>query len=624
MKIGAHGFQRSPSFRDRFMALRNIAIIAHVDHGKTTLVDELLKQSGSFRENQRVMERVMDSNDIEKERGITILAKATSIEWKDTRINIVDTPGHADFGGEVERILSMVDGAIVLVDSSEGPMPQTKFVVGKALKVGLKPIVAINKIDRPDGRHEEVLNEVFDLFANLDATDEQLDFPILYGSGRNGWMNVNPDGPKEEGMAPLLDLVLRHVPEPKVEEGPFRMIGTILEANPFLGRIITGRIHSGSIKPNQSVKVLGQDGKLIENGRITKILAFRGIERTAIDEAHAGDIVAIAGLTKGTVADTFCDPSVSEAMKAQPIDPPTVTMSFIVNDSPLAGTEGDKVTSRVIRDRLFKEAEGNVALKIEESGEKDSFFVSGRGELQLAVLIETMRREGFELAVSRPRVVMHKDEATGEMLEPVEEVVIDVDEEHSGVVVQKMSERKAEMVELRPSGGNRVRLRFFAPTRGLIGYQSELLTDTRGTAVMNRLFHDYQPYKGEIGGRVNGVLLSNESGEAVAYALFNLEDRGPMVIDAGEKVYAGMIVGIHTRDNDLEVNVLKGKKLTNIRAAGKDEAVRLTPPIKMTLERALSWIQDDELVEVTPKSIRLRKLYLDPNERKRFEKARYA
>ena len=606
------------------MSIRNIAIIAHVDHGKTTLVDELLKQSGSFREHQRVAERVMDSSDIEKERGITILAKATSVEWKGHRINIVDTPGHADFGGEVERILSMVDGAIVLVDSSEGPMPQTKFVVGKALKVGLKPIVAINKIDRPDGRHEEVLNEVFDLFANLDATDEQLDFPILYGSGRNGWMNVNPEGPSDEGMAPLLDLVLKHVPEPTVAEGPFRMIGTILEANPFLGRIITGRIHSGSIKPNQSVKVLGQDGQLIENGRISKILAFRGIERTAIEEAHAGDIVAIAGLTKGTVADTFCDPSVTEALKAQPIDPPTVTMSFIVNDSPLAGTEGDKVTSRVIRDRLFKEAEGNVALKIEESSDKDSFYVSGRGELQLAVLIETMRREGFELAVSRPRVVMHKDEATGQMLEPVEEVVIDVDEEHSGVVVQKMSERKAEMVELRPSGGNRVRLVFFAPTRGLIGYQSELLTDTRGTAVMNRLFHDYQPYKGEIGGRVNGVLLSNESGEAVAYALFNLEDRGPMVIDAGEKVYMGMIVGIHSRDNDLEVNVLKGKKLTNIRAAGKDEAVRLTPPIKMTLERALSWIQDDELVEVTPKSIRLRKLYLDPNDRKRFEKQRSA
>jgi GTP-binding protein len=606
------------------MALRNIAIIAHVDHGKTTLVDELLKQSGSFRENQRVMERVMDSNDIEKERGITILAKATSIEWKDTRINIVDTPGHADFGGEVERILSMVDGAIVLVDAAEGPMPQTKFVVGKALKVGLRPIVAINKIDRPDARADEVVNEVFDLFAALDATDEQLDFPILYGSGRAGWMNYDPAGPTDEGLAPLLDLVVKHVPEPKVEEGPFRMIGTILEANNFLGRIITGRIASGSIKPNQAVKVLGQDGKLIEQGRISKILAFRGIERQPIEEAHAGDIVAIAGLSKGTVADTFCDPSVTEAMKAQPIDPPTVTMSFIVNDSPLAGTEGDKVTSRVIRDRLFKEAEGNVALKIEESADKDSFFVSGRGELQLAVLIENMRREGFELAVSRPRVVMHKDEATGQMLEPIEEVLIDVDEEHSGVVVQKMSERKAEMVELRPSGGNRVRLVFYAPTRGLIGYQSELLTDTRGTAIMNRLFHSYQPYKGEIGGRVNGVLLANEAGEAVAYALFNLEDRGPMIIDAGEKVYMGMIIGIHSRDNDLEVNVLKGKKLTNIRAAGKDEAVKLTPPIRMTLERALSWIQEDELVEVTPKSIRLRKMYLDANDRKRFEKAKYA
>ncbi|MDW5315597.1 translational GTPase TypA [Rhizobium sp. PL01] len=608
------------------MKMRNIAIIAHVDHGKTTLVDELLKQSGSFRDNQRTTERMMDSNDLEKERGITILAKATSIEWKGVRINIVDTPGHADFGGEVERILSMVDGAIVLVDSSEGPMPQTKFVVSKALKVGLRPIVAINKIDRPDGRHEEVINEVFDLFANLDATDEQLDFPILYGSGRNGWMNLNPEGPKEDGLGPLLDLVLKHVPEPSVgeEDGAFRMIGTILEANPFLGRIITGRIHSGSIKPNQAVKVIGQDGKLIENGRISKILAFRGIERTPIDEAHAGDIVAIAGLSKGTVADTFCDPSVTEALHAQPIDPPTVTMSFIVNDSPLAGTEGDKVTSRVIRDRLLKEAEGNVALKIEEAEGKDSFYVSGRGELQLAVLIETMRREGFELAVSRPRVVMHKDEATGDMLEPVEEVVIDVDEEYSGVVVQKMSERKAEMAELRPSGGNRVRLKFFAPTRGLIGYQSELMTDTRGTAIMNRLFHEYQPYKGDIGGRVQGVLLSNDAGESVAYAMFNLEDRGPMIIDVGEKVYAGMIIGIHTRDNDLEVNVLKGKKLTNMRASGKDEAVKLTPPIRMTLDRALSWIQDDELVEVTPKNIRLRKMYLDSNDRKRFEKSRGA
>jgi GTP-binding protein len=608
-------------FRVTDMDIRNIAIIAHVDHGKTTLVDQLLKQSGAFRENQRVAERAMDSNDLEKERGITILAKATSVDWKGTRINIVDTPGHADFGGEVERILSMVDSAIVLVDAAEGPMPQTKFVVGKALKVGLRPIVVINKIDRPDARHIEVVNEVFDLFAALDATDEQLDFPILYGSGRDGWVSENPEGPKDQGLSPLFDLVLKHVPPPTVEPGPFRMIGTILEANPFLGRIITGRIASGSLKPNQAVKVLHHDGTLLEQGRVSKILAFRGLERQPIDEAQAGDIVAIAGLSKGTVADTFCDPSVTEPLPAQPIDPPTVTMSFLVNDSPLAGTEGDKVTSRVIRDRLFKEAEGNVALKIEESADKDSFYVSGRGELQLAVLIETMRREGFELAVSRPRVVMKKDES-GQLLEPVEEVVIDVDEEHAGVVVQKMSERKAEMVELRPSGGGRQRLVFHAPTRGLIGYQSELLTDTRGTAVMNRLFFAYQPYKGELPGRTNGVLISNMQGEAVAYALWNLEDRGPMVIDPGVKVYQGMIVGIHSRDNDLEVNVLKGKQLTNIRAAGKDEAVKLTPPVRMTLERALAWIQDDELVEVTPKSIRLRKLHLDPNERKRFEKQR--
>ena len=602
------------------MNLRNIAIIAHVDHGKTTLVDALLKQSGAFRENQRVAERAMDSNDLEKERGITILAKVTSVDWKENRINIVDTPGHADFGGEVERILSMVDSAIVLVDAAEGPMPQTKFVVGKALKVGLKPIVMINKIDRLDARHQEVINEVFDLFAALDATDEQLDVPILYGSGRDGWVSENPEGPKGYGLAPLFDLVLRHVPAPTVHPGPFRMIGTILEANPFLGRIITGRIESGTLKSSMPVKVLHHDGMLLETGRISKILAFRGLERQPIEEAQAGDIVAIAGISKGSVADTFCDLVVTEPLHAQPIDPPTVTMSFIVNDSPLAGTEGDKVTSRVIRDRLLKEAEGNVALKIEESPDKDSFFVSGRGELQLAVLIETMRREGFELAVSRPRVVMQKDEK-GERLEPIEEVVIDVEKEHAGVVVQKMSERKAEMVELRPSGDKRQRLVFYVPTRGLIGYQSELMTDTRGTAVMNRLFYSYQPYKGELPGRTNGVLISNEQGESVAFAMWNLEDRGPMVIDPGVKVYQGMIIGIHSRDNDLEVNVLKGKKLTNIRAAGKDEAVRLTPPIRMTLERALAWIQDDELVEVTPKTIRLRKLYLDPNERKRFEKS---
>ncbi|GJD34714.1 translational GTPase TypA [Methylobacterium aerolatum] len=603
------------------MDLRNIAIIAHVDHGKTTLVDKLLQQSGTFRENQRVEERAMDSNDLEKERGITILAKATSVVWKDTRVNVVDTPGHADFGGEVERILSMVDGVIVLVDAAEGPMPQTKFVVGKALKIGLRPIVAVNKVDRPDARINEVVNEVFDLFAALDATDEQLDFPILYGSGRNGWMGASPDADPSEGLAPLFDLVLKHVPPAKTEPGPFRMLGTLLEANPFLGRIITGRIASGTVKPNQSIKVLDREGKVVETGRVSKILAFRGLERAPIDVGEAGDIVSIAGLMKGTVADTFCDPSVADPIQAQPIDPPTVTMSFIVNDSPLAGTEGDKVTSRMIRDRLFKEAEGNVTLKIEEAADKDSFYVSGRGELQLAILIETMRREGFEIAVSRPRVVFEKDE-DGNLLEPVEEVVVDVDEEHSGVVVQKMSERKAEMIEMRPSGGDRLRLVFHAPTRGLIGYQGELMTDTRGTAIMNRLFKAYEPFKGEIPGRRNGVLISNDKGEAVAYAMWNLEDRGPMMIEPGAKVYQGMIVGEHNRENDLEVNVLKGKKLTNIRTTSKDEAVRLTPPIRMTLEKSLAWIQDDELMEVTPKSIRLRKTVLDPNDRKRAERSK--
>ena len=603
------------------MKLRNIAIIAHVDHGKTTLVDRLLQQSGAFRDNQRVAERVMDSNDLERERGITIMAKATSIAWKETRINIVDTPGHADFGGEVERILSMVDGAIVLVDASEGPMPQTKFVVGKALKIGLRPIVAVNKVDKPDARITEVVNEVFDLFAALDATDEQLDFPILYGSAKQGWMADSADGPKQ-GMGPLFDLVLKHVPEPRVEEGGFRMLGTLLEANPYLGRLVTGRVFAGSVRPNQAVKVLDRNGNVVEQGRVSKILAFRGIERTPIDEAEAGDIVAIAGLEQFNVADTLCAPEVVEPLQAQPIDPPTLSMTFSVNDSPLAGTEGDKVTSRVIRAQLYKEAEGNVALRIEDSPGSDSYIVSGRGELQLAILIETMRREGFELSVSRPKVVFQRVDDGKTLLEPIEEVVIDVDEEHSGVVVQKMAERKAELIEMRPSGGHRQRLVFHAPTRGLIGYQGELLTDTRGTAIMNRLFHDYAPWKGEIAGRRNGVLISNDNGESVAYAMWKLEDRGPMMIEPGWKVYRGMIVGEHTRENDLEINVLKGKQLTNIRAAGKDEAVRLTPPIRMTLERALAYIEDDELVEVTPKSIRLRKLYLDPNDRKRAVRAK--
>ena len=605
------------------MSLRNLAIIAHVDHGKTTLVDRLLQQSGAFRENQRVAERAMDSNDLERERGITILAKVTSIDWHGTRINIVDTPGHADFGGEVERILNMVDGALVLVDAAEGPLPQTKFVVSKALKVGLKPIVVINKVDRPDARPTVVVNEVFDLFAALDASEEQLDFPILYGSAKEGWMAASPDGPKDQGMAPLFDLVTRHVKEPTIEDGPFRMLGTILEANPYLGRVVTGRISSGAVKPNQIVKVLDRTGRLIEEGRLTKVLAFRGLDRTGVEEASAGDIVAIAGLPEATVSHTICAPEVTQPLPAQPIDPPTLAMTFRINDSPLAGTEGDKVQSRVIRERLLREAEGNVALKISESTEKDSMEVAGRGELQLGILIETMRREGFELSVSRPKVLLDRD-PSGELLEPIEEVVIDVEEEHSGIVVQKLSERKAEMTEMRPSGGGRVRLVFHAPTRGLIGYQGELLTDTRGTAVMNRLFHDYGPYRGDIVGRRNGVLISNDQGEAVAYALWNLEDRGPMMIEPGWKVYRGMIVGEHTRGNDLEVNVLKGKKLTNIRTHSKDEAVRLVPPIQMTLEKALAYITDEELVEVTPKAIRLRKKLLDPNDRKKAERVKEA
>ena len=563
------------------------------------------------------------SNDLERERGITILAKATSLVWKDTRINIVDTPGHADFGGEVERILNMVDGALVLVDAAEGPLPQTKFVVSKALKMGLKPIVVINKVDRGDARATEVANAVFDLFAALDATEEQLDFPILYGSAKQGWMAASADGPKDQGMAPLFDLVLSHVAPPQVEQGPFRMLGTILESNPYLGRIVTGRISSGSVKPNQQVKVLDRNGELIEAGRVTKVLAFRGLERAPIEEGSAGDIIAIAGLPEAFVSHTLCAPEVTEPLPAQPIDPPTLTMTFRINDSPLAGTEGDKVQSRVIRDRLLREGEGNVTLRISESTEKDSMEVAGRGELQLGILIETMRREGFELAVSRPKVLFQHG-PSGDLLEPIEEVVIDVDEEHSGVVVQKLAERKGEMIEMRPSGGGRVRLIFYAPTRGLIGYQGELLTDTRGTAVMNRLFHAYGPHRGDIIGRRNGVLISTDQGEAVAYAMWNLEDRGPMMIEPGWKVYRGMILGEHTRGNDLEVNVLKGKKLTNIRTHSKDEAIRLTPPIRMTLEKALAYIEDDELVEVTPKSIRLRKKLLDANERKRDDRRKEA
>ena len=598
------------------MALRNIAIIAHVDHGKTTLVDELLKQSGSFRENQKVAERAMDSNDIERERGITILAKCTSVEWKGTHINIVDTPGHADFGGEVERILNMVDGVIVLVDASEGPLPQTKFVVSKALKRGLRPIVAINKIDRPDERHQDVLNEVFDLFANLDATDEQLDFPVLYGSGRSGWMARDPAGP-QESLAPMFDLILEHVPPPAVDDGPFSMLATTLDADPFLGRILTGRVTSGIVKPNQQLKALDREGKVLETFRVQKVLAFHGLERTPVESAGAGDIIALAGMSLANVADTLCDPAVNDPLPAQPVDPPTLSMTFRINDGPFAGQEGDKVQSRVIRDRLLKEAERNIAIRIEQSEDNDSFIVSGRGELQLAILIENMRREGFELTVSRPKVVYEIDPETNQRLEPIEEVIVDVDDNYTGVVVQKLAERKGDLLEMKPSGGGRTRMVFHVPTRGLLGYQSELLSDTRGTGIMNKLFHAYKPYRGEIAGRRTGVLISNSPGEAVAYAIFNLQDRGPFMINPQDRVYEGMIVGEHSRENDLEVNVVKGKKLTNVRASGKDDAVLLTPPMRLTLEKAMSYITDEELVEVTPKSIRLRKRWLDPNERKR-------
>ncbi len=605
------------------MDLRNIAIIAHVDHGKTTLIDVLLKQSGVYRENERVEERAMDSNDLERERGITILAKVTSVQWKDTRINIVDTPGHADFGGEVERILHMVDGVVLLVDAAEGPMPQTKFVLAKALKLGLRPIVAINKIDKPDGRPDEVLDEVFDLFANLDANEEQLDFHVLYGSAKNGWMAAEPDGP-QESVGPLLDKIVEHVPEPVTEEGAFRMLATTIEANNFLGRILTGRIVSGEVKPNQAIKALNRDGEVVETGRVTQVLSFRGLSREPdADGGVAGDIVSIAGLTKATVADTLCDASVDTPIEAQPIDPPTLSMTFRINDGPLAGKEGDKVQSRVIRERLLKEAEGNVAIKISEGADNDSFEVAGRGELLLAILIETMRREGFELTVGRPRVLLQRDE-NDTLIEPIEEVIIDVDEEFSGAVVQKLQERRADLVEMKPSGVGRTRLVFHAPTRGLIGYQPELLSDTRGTAIFNRVFHEFAPYRGDIEMRKTGVLISNGQGTSVPYALFNLEDRGPMMIGTGVPVYEGMIIGEHTRGNDLEVNVLKGKQLSNVRSSGKDEAVKLTTPMKMTLERALSYISDDELVEVTPQSIRLRKAHLDPHERKRAAKAKAA
>jgi GTP-binding protein len=600
------------------MELRNIAIIAHVDHGKTTLVDELLKQSGAFREGQQVSERAMDSNDIERERGITILAKATSVEWKGTRINIVDTPGHADFGGEVERILSMVDGVCLLVDAAEGPMPQTKFVTSKALALGLRPIVVLNKVDKPDAEPDRALNEVFDLFANLGANDDQLDFPHVYASGRAGWADNDLDGPRKD-LSALFDLIVRHVPAPRQlarEAEPFSMLATTLSADPYLGRILTGRVESGRIATGTSLKALSRTGERIEQFRVTKILAFRGLSQTQIDEAVAGDIVTLAGMTKATVADTLCALEVDTAIPAQPIDPPTITVTFGINDSPLAGRDGTKVQSRVIRDRLLKEAETNVAIKVADTPGGEAFEVSGRGELQMGVLIENMRREGFELSISRPRVIYR--DIDGVRHEPIEEAIIDVDDEFSGAVIDKLTgERKGDLVEMRPAGVGKTRIIAHVPSRGLIGYQGQFLTDTRGTGVLNRIFHGWAPFKGPIQGRRQGVLISTEAGVSVAYALWNLEDRGRMFIGPQEQVYVGMIIGEHSRDNDLEVNPLKGKKLTNVRASGTDEAVRLTPHIRFSLEEAIAYIDDDELVEVTPKIIRLRKRELDPHERKR-------
>ena len=610
------------------LALRNIAIIAHVDHGKTTLVDQLFRQSGTFRDNQRVEERAMDSNDLEKERGITILAKCTSVEWEGadgttTRINIVDTPGHADFGGEVERILSMVDGVILLVDSSEGAMPQTKFVTGKALALGLKPIVVVNKVDRPDERIQEVLDEVFDLFVSLEASDEQLDFPVLYASGRNGYASDDMHA-RSGTLQPMFETIVSHVPPPALDlDAPFTFLVTLLDRDNFLGRVLTGRVTSGSVKVNQAIHALDMDGKIIETGRASKIMAYRGLERVPVEEAQAGDIISIAGLSVATVANTICDISVTVPIQAQPIDPPTLSMRFAVNDSPMAGREGTKVTSRMIRDRLERESESNVAIKVTESADKDSFEVAGRGELQLGVLIETMRREGFELGISRPRVLYGKD-ADGKRTEPYETVLIDVDEEHAGTVVEKMATRKGEMTDMRPSGGGKTRITFIAPSRGLIGYHGEFLSDTRGTGIMNRLFDSYGPHKGAIEGRKNGVLISNGSGEANAYALGPLEERGILFVGVGEPLYEGMIIGENAKPEDLEVNPMKSKQLTNFRSTGKDDAIRLTPPKVMTLEQAIAYIDDDEMVEVTPKSIRLRKAILDPNERKKASRSKSA
>ncbi len=603
------------------MKKRNIAIIAHVDHGKTTLVDSLFRQSGIYRSNQNVVERALDSNDLEKERGITILAKCTAINWQGEQINIIDTPGHADFGGEVERILDMVDSVLLLVDAAEGCMPQTRFVLEKALQLRLKPIVVINKIDKKDQRAEEVLDEIFDLFVNLGADNDFLDFPVLYASGRDGWA-VNDMNDDKTDLQPLFEAIIANT---RAAQGdiskPFAMVAAISMADDFLGKILSGRVHQGKIKVGDTIQVLREGTGKIEEVRVTKLLGFSGLSRIPIENAEAGDIICIAGVKEATVADTLCAKEVSEPLKAPSIEPPTISINIGINDSPLAGLEGKKMTGRVIRDRLFKEAEINVALKVYETENENKFEVAGRGELQLGVLIETMRREGFELTVSRPEVLLKTDD-NGETLEPYEEIQIDVDDEFSGDVIDAMNKRKGLLLEIKPLGEIRQRLLFKISSRGMIGYSSQLMTDTKGSAVLARRFLGYDKWCGDIAGRKSGVLIANGNGEAVAYALFGLEERGRLMVKPKDKVYQGMIVGEHSRDNDLEVNALKAKQLTNFRASGNDENIKLTPPFILSLEEALSWINKDECIEVTPSTIRLRKVFLDPNVRKKQGKAK--
>jgi GTP-binding protein len=599
--------------------LRNIAIIAHVDHGKTTLVDKLLQQSGTFAAHQQVETRVMDSNDLEKERGITILAKNTAIRWNDYRINIVDTPGHADFGGEVERVLSMVDSVLLLVDAMDGPMPQTRFVTRKAFAHGLRPIVVINKVDRPGARPNWVLDQTFDLFDKLGATEEQLDFPVVYASALNGYASLDPTVTSGD-MTPLFETIIKHVPAPDVDvDGPFQMQVISLDYSSYVGAIAVGRIKRGRVKPGQNITIIDRDGKT-RAGRVLQVLGFMGLERTEVPEATAGDIVAITGIEHPHISDTFCDPNTVEALPPLTVDEPTVTMSFEVNNSPFAGQDGKFVTSRQIRERLERELITNVALRVEDTGSPDKFRVSGRGELHLGILIENMRREGYELGVSRPQVITKI--VDGVVHEPYESVTLDVEQQHQGTVMEKFGLRKGEMVNMEPDGKGRVRLEYLIPSRGLIGFRSEFLTATQGSGLLYSIFDHYGPVKGgELKGRQNGVLISNGMGESVAYALWNLQERGRMFIGPGVDMYEGMIIGIHSRDNDLVVNAMKGKQLTNIRAAGSDEAILLTPPIQLTLERAIEFIEDDELVEVTPHHIRLRKRFLKESDRKKAERA---